>query len=171
MTLNDSQKAKVADWVKAGDSLGDIQNKILSEFGVSMTFMDVRFLVDDLDVTLVDKVVVKPEIKSSSPESNLSAAKNVPEQSAETSVPQHEMPLSSDVAAENNVQVSIDKLPHPNYAMSGTVVFPDGEKAIWVIDAEGRFGMQTDTPGYKPSAEYVRAFQMELEEEFKKNGM
>ena len=34
--------------------LSDVQKKINTDFGMVLTYMDVRFLVDDLDLTLVD---------------------------------------------------------------------------------------------------------------------
>ena len=43
--------------------LSDVQKKINSDFGIVMTYMDVRFLVDDLDLTLVDKEEEKPAEK------------------------------------------------------------------------------------------------------------
>ncbi len=168
MALNDSQKKTVASWVQAGDSLGSIQNKIHEEFGVSMTFMDVRFLVDDLDLTLVDKIQPKREEPKpdlvASPAGNATAAAPVPSPEAAIN------PVGNEAAA-GSMQVSIDKIPHPSYALSGTVVFPDGEKAIWVIDPQGRFGMQPEKEGYKPSQEYIRQFQTALEAELQRNGM
>ena len=52
---NDEQKREVARWVAEGMGLSDIQKKINDDFGVAMTYMEVRFLVDDLDLTLVDE--------------------------------------------------------------------------------------------------------------------
>ena len=52
---NDEQKREIARWVSDGMGLSDIQKKINEDFGVVMTYMDVRFLVDDLDLTLVDE--------------------------------------------------------------------------------------------------------------------
>ena len=34
--------------------LSDVQKKINTDFGIVLTYMDVRFLVDDLDLTLID---------------------------------------------------------------------------------------------------------------------
>ena len=49
------QKREIAGWIAEGMGLSDVQKKINSDFGIVMTYMDVRFLVDDLDLTLVDK--------------------------------------------------------------------------------------------------------------------
>src|SRR3954465_913394 len=48
MKLDDVQKKKVAQWIEEGLKLGDIQKKLDQEFKLSMTYMEVRFLVDDL---------------------------------------------------------------------------------------------------------------------------
>lgn len=54
MTLTPEQKATVAGWVAAGDNLSVIQKKLAGQFKLTLTYMDVRFLVDDLDLTLKD---------------------------------------------------------------------------------------------------------------------
>jgi hypothetical protein len=53
--LTKEQISKVSEWVKEGASLSIIQGKLSSEFKISMTFLDVRFLVDDLNLTLLEK--------------------------------------------------------------------------------------------------------------------
>src|SRR5690349_16094987 len=54
MTLSPEQKQTVASWVAAGDNLSAIQKKLSEHFKISMTYMDVRFLVDDLDLSIKD---------------------------------------------------------------------------------------------------------------------
>ena len=54
MTLTNEQKQAVASWVAAGDGLSAIQKKLSEQFQVSMTYRDVRFLVDDLNLELKD---------------------------------------------------------------------------------------------------------------------
>src|SRR5687767_11222048 len=54
MNLTPEQKQDVASWVAAGDSLSTIQKKLAEQFQVSMTYRDVRFLVDDLNLELKD---------------------------------------------------------------------------------------------------------------------
>jgi hypothetical protein len=52
MTLTPEQKQTVSSWVAAGDSLSIVQKKLADQFKISMTYMDVRFLVDDLGLEL-----------------------------------------------------------------------------------------------------------------------
>ncbi len=52
MELTDLQKAKVKQWVSEGVSLSDIQKILRQNLIQKLTFMDVRFLVLDLDVEI-----------------------------------------------------------------------------------------------------------------------
>lgn len=54
MTLTPEQKQTVASWVAAGDGLSAIQKKLSEQFKVSLTYRDVRFLIDDLNLDLKD---------------------------------------------------------------------------------------------------------------------
>ena len=54
MNLTPDQKQAVTGWVASGDSLSAVQKKLLDQFKISMTYMDVRFLVDDLNLALKD---------------------------------------------------------------------------------------------------------------------
>src|SRR3954470_22473450 len=54
MQLTPEQKQAVAGWVAAGDNLSAVQKKLAEQFKVSMTYRDVRFLVDDLNLSLKD---------------------------------------------------------------------------------------------------------------------
>ncbi|MGH7997346.1 MAG: hypothetical protein ACREFX_13450, partial [Opitutaceae bacterium] len=54
MTLTPEQKQAVSTWVAAGDGLSAIQKKLMDQFELSLTYMDVRFLVDDLGLALKD---------------------------------------------------------------------------------------------------------------------
>src|SRR3954469_18740161 len=54
MSLTPEQAAAVSSWVTAGDNLSTIQKKLREHFSVALTYMDVRFLVDDLNLQLKD---------------------------------------------------------------------------------------------------------------------
>jgi transposase len=54
MQLTPEQKQTVAAWVAAGDNLSTVQQKLTEQFRISMTYRDVRFLVDDLNLELKD---------------------------------------------------------------------------------------------------------------------
>ena len=52
MTLTPEQKQAVSAWVAAGDNLSVVQKKLVEQFKVTLTYRDVRFLVDDLGLEL-----------------------------------------------------------------------------------------------------------------------
>ena len=60
MDLDETQRKKVAQWIAQGQKLSEIQNRLASELGVRMTYMDVRLLVDDLKLTPKDAEPSKP---------------------------------------------------------------------------------------------------------------
>ena len=60
MELNETQKQSIKQWVGEGRTLSEIQTLIREEFDLSMTYMDVRFLVLDLGVNVQDKPEPKP---------------------------------------------------------------------------------------------------------------
>ena len=76
MQLTDEQKQSVATWVADGEDLSQIQNRIIKEFSIAMTYMDVRFLVDDLGAVLKDKLPV-----AHTPDLSLSLDDTAPNQS------------------------------------------------------------------------------------------
>ena len=48
MELTDTQKEAVAAWFAGGASLDEIQKRLKSEFGIHMTYLDVRLMVAEL---------------------------------------------------------------------------------------------------------------------------
>src|SRR6266550_2490270 len=60
MNLDEAQRKKVVEWIGEGLKLSDIQTRLASELGVTMTYMDVRLLVDDLKLTPKDVERAKP---------------------------------------------------------------------------------------------------------------
>jgi transposase len=48
MNLNETQRQRVAAWINEGLKLAEIQKRLETEFGLRVTYLDVRLLVDDL---------------------------------------------------------------------------------------------------------------------------
>ena len=65
MELSDAQKAAVTKWIQEGRSLADVQRSLREDLEISMTYMDVRFLVDDLDIEVANKEPELPELSES----------------------------------------------------------------------------------------------------------
>jgi transposase len=54
MDVTPELREAVAEWVGEGFSLSEIQRLLSEKFGHTLTYMDVRFLVDDLGLSLQD---------------------------------------------------------------------------------------------------------------------
>ena len=138
------QKLEIARWIADGMGLSDVQKKINQDFGIVLTYMDVRFLVDDLELTLVD-----PEVPADPKDLSKNNATDTSEADA--------------LAAGGGVQIEVDGVTPPGAMASGSVTFSDGEVKKWTIDQFGRLSMSGGTAEYKPSDQDVMEFQQQLE--------
>jgi hypothetical protein len=166
MKLDESQKKTVANWIAEGLKLSEIQKRLITDLDVNLTYMEVRFLVDDLKLTPKDPAPQKTE-----PAATPASSPAVPPTSAippasEASV----MEPTPTPAAGGSVSVTVDAVTRPGAMVSGNVIFSDGQSASWYMDQMGRLGVVAKTQGYKPSAADVQAFQQALEGEFSKLG-
>lgn len=136
--LSEEQIGKIRVWAEEGAQLADIQKKLQEELQLSATYMDTRFLILDLGIDL--KVEVPEE--------------EAPEEEAAAE------PEAGEVGG--SFSVTLDEVVRAGAAVSGQITFSDGEKGLWMIDQTGRPGLDTDTPGYRPSEEDLVAFENEL---------
>ena len=189
MSLSPEQKQAVASWVAAGDNLSTVQKKLAEQFQVSLTYRDVRFLVDDLNLELKDAAprvdasdvtktaAPKPPAPAAAPPASekkgffdkakekLGLAKGEP---AEDEVlPEEDLEEDfEDVppGGASTVSVSVDKVTLiPGALASGTVTFSDGVTGKWIVDQYGRPGFtEVSQPGYRPAPADAQAFMQEL---------
>ena len=101
MNLDEAQRQRVSAWIIQGAKLSEIQNRLLSEFGKKLTYMEVRFLVDDLKLTPKDPEPPKAAVPPVSPPAADPAKRTVEKNPA----PEGTLP-----AAGGNVSVSVDQL-------------------------------------------------------------
>jgi hypothetical protein len=154
MNLSDEQKQTIAQRLADGESIADIQRLITSEFGVAMTFMETRFLLDDLNLDLKEEP--KPE----------------PDDGVQPEAASSDLPVPEEAALGNGtVSVEIDKIVRPGSAISGSVTFSDGVTAKWYVDQMGRLGLDPDQEGYQPSESDIQAFQTELQSKMQAPGI
>jgi hypothetical protein len=168
MTLTPEQKKTVADWVAAGDGLYAIQKKLAEQLGISMTYMDVRFLVDDMDLKLKDPV---PKADASDVGKGAPAAP-APEKKGFLDKAKEKLGIAkSDDAEEeepelppSGIHITVDKVNlNPSALASGTVTFSDGVTGKWIVDPQGRPGLiDVSKTGYRPSPADAQAFMQEL---------
>lgn len=176
MQLTEQQKQAIRDWVAAGASLSDVQRNLKTDLGITMTYMDVRMLVLDLGASVKDKPEVKPP-KAMPPQQTIqdeedSPAYDLDEESAAApeALQQESCTPDEQQGPDSTVTLAMDSLVVPGAMVSGTVTFSDGIKARWLIDQYGRFGIEPETPGYRPSPEDMNDFQMQLRGELHRKG-
>lgn len=154
MKVDDSQKSLIKQWIEEGADIAQIQKRMNEEWQASLTYMETRFLIDDLELELKDK----PK-EVSAAETDIT--KQPPQNSAE---------LDDDVETHGGVSVTVDALTRPGAAISGDVTFSDGKTIPWQLDPYGRLGLIPEDKDYRPPQEDMQAFQMELQKELSKKG-
>ncbi len=190
MSLTPEQKQAVTSWIAAGDNLSAVQKKLTEQFKLSLTYRDVRFLVDDLNLELKDpapKVDASDVSKTPAPKAAEAPPRAAPaekkgffdkakeklglakDSAAEPDQPDEgELPADEDFedlpAAGGKVAVAVDKVTLlPGAVASGTVTFSDGVTGKWIVDQYGRPGFtEVSQPGYRPTPADAQAFMQEL---------
>ena len=148
MELTEEQHTSVKAWIEDGAGLSDVQKRLQEEFGVSMTYMDVRFLVLDLGVDVKEKPSAAPPPAADAPA---------------TAPPAADAPLGG-------VSVSLDRVMKPGAVASGSVTFSDGTAATWMLDQMGRLALDAGDPDYRPAEQDLREFQQALQQALQKQG-
>ena len=164
--LDESQKEQVRQWAADGAGLSEIQRRIKDEFGISMTYMDVRFLMLDLHADVRDKPEPKPAAPAAPPVGDL------PPDGADAAAPQDgDEGFTPPEMDGGNVKVELDRVVRAGAMASGSVTFSDGVTGSWYVDQMGRLGLtKVSKPGYQPTREDLEAFQMALQEKLATGG-
>ena len=144
MKLNDEQKQSVASWIAEGAKLSEVQRRLEEQFGLRMTYMEARFLIDDL--RLVPQDPDAPEEKKDAP------AEAAPEPAA------------------GGVRVEVDSIMRPGALVSGRVTFSDGVRAEWSLDHTGQFSLASSQEGYRPSQSDLTEFSKQLKSALQRRG-
>ncbi|RXK56694.1 hypothetical protein ESB00_12735 [Oleiharenicola lentus] len=191
MNLSPEQKQAVSSWVAAGDNLSVVQKKLSEQFKLSLTYRDVRFLVDDLGL----------ELKNATPKADVSdvtkaqVAKPAPapaekkgfvdklkekvglgggtDDAADDLPPEEAIPEDEGIPANapvGSLTLEVDRIMRPGTVVSGTVTFSDGVSGKWGLDQYGRLMLDTGQKGYQPSAADVQTFQRELQMHLQRQG-
>ncbi len=158
-SLSEEQVAQIQSWADEGDGLSEIQDKLGSEMNIRVTYMEMRFLIDDIGVQLKSDPV--PEQQEPEEEKEAEA----PEKSAEEHIPE------SGTGDATDVSVTVDKVQRPGTMISGNVSFGGGNSAEWSLDQMGQLGMKPNNEGFRPSEEQVIAFQQELQRVVQESGL
>ena len=156
MNLNEVQQKTVTEWIAAGAKLAEVQSRLAAEFGIRLTYMEVRFLVDDLKLRLQDPEPAQPAPPPAAGPSPIAAPETAPPVPAPAGGP---------------VAITVDHIARPGALVSGGVTFTDGMTAAWYLDQTGRLGLVPKQPGYKPAPADIQQFQVALEREMVKLGL
>ncbi|MEO6995525.1 MAG: hypothetical protein ABI273_18115, partial [Lacunisphaera sp.] len=152
--------------------------KLADQFKLSLTYMDVRFLVDDLGLELKNAA---PKADASdvtkAPAANVAAPRApATNEAGDDGLPTDDLAdgetadPSAAPAGAGSVTLELDRIMRPGMAVSGTVTFSDGVSGKWALDQQGRLMLDTAQKGYQPSAPDVQAFQRELQTQLQRQG-
>ena len=163
MQINDEQKKLVTEWVKEGCGLSEIQRRLADQLKLTMTYIDVRFLVIELGLNIKEqKKPVAPVDLKAAP-----AAAAPPPGPGDADMDAFE----PEPAMGGNVAVEVDRVVRAGAVVSGTVTFSDGVHAAWSLDQTGRLALATsDHTEYRPTQADAQAFQQAVVRELRKRG-
>ena len=171
MKLTEEQLKTVAAWFASGASLDEIQKRLVAEFGVHVTYFDLRMIVAELpqpeEKQPEEKVVDGCQSYGNTVEEpgDEAAGRRFPQE-----VPQEE--AGEQEGAPSELTVTVDALMIPGTMASGDVVFSDGVKGKWYLDQMGRLGLGGDLPqGYRPAPADAALFQARLMEALRAKGL
>lgn len=165
MAFTDEQKKTIASWIEEGAKPADVQARLEKEFEVRMTYMEVRFLIDDLKLMPKDPTPPPAPEPPAEPEAVAPAEEAI----APDTLPAEEGEIPT--LGGGNVTVKVDDITRPGAMVSGRATFSDGVTSEWYLDQYGRLGMIPATPGYRPPQQDIMTFQAALEKELVRLGL
>ena len=198
--LTEEQKADVAKWFAAGASLDEIQKRMKTEFGVHITYLDLRLMVADLPQPVetepaapdgpaheglahdgpAREVPAPPRRGTSSsgtpdsgtPDSSGTSSSGPASDDGTSAAPKrYDLDAPDGTPPASDLTVEVDALTIPGTFASGAVTFSDGTKAKWYLDQLGRLGLDDVPPGYRPSPGDAALFQARLVEALRARGL
>jgi hypothetical protein len=157
MNLDETQMTRVRQWIDEGLKVAEIQNRLGSEFGLQLTYMEARLLLDDLKLRPKDPPPPPPQA-AAAPGSILTQEPpaGAPSNAA---TPQPGSPSKPG----GGVSITVDNIARPGAIVSGKVTFKDGQGAEWQLNQMGQLGLVPSKPGYKPTQQDIAEFQRELD--------
>ena len=165
MDITDEQKNKITEWVRQGEDLSHIQSLLKDELNINITYVETRFLLADLGLEPDDEEEEEQEVTAEVEESS------IPVDEADSPADEIPPPVDQEIDGGGNVAVTVDSLMKPGAVISGKVTFSDGEAASWLIDQMGQLRLDPETENYRPSAEDIQKFQMELQKAASSQGL
>lgn len=151
-SLSEEQISKIQSWADAGDGVPEIQKKLRDEFEIRITYLETRFLLEDLKIDLLPTPEPEPE----------------PKPAPEEATPGEDVDAPGETGGQ--VKVTVDQVLRPGAIISGKADFGGGKTASWWLDQMGRLGLDMADPEFRPSEEQAIAFQGELRKVIQRSG-
>ena len=169
---NDEIKAFIAEKVSEGISLSKIQDALLSEKGVRMTYMELRMLASEIETADWQKLDKQKAAETPQPPSPPAPAEeNALDDEAENEfIPDEEQPDGNPeepAKMRGKTTVELSKLVKPGTVANGSVKFGSGATADWFLDQMGRLALANAVG--KPDQTDIEEFQQELQKLFAGN--
>lgn len=157
-SLSEDQVAQIRQWADDGAQLPEVQKRLAADLNIKVTYMELRFLLDDLKIELK---ALEPPPKPKEPE---------PENAAEYEDEDDGVGDNDDGGLASAVRVTFSELVRPGMAVSGRATFANGKGAEWWVDRMGRLGLNPDDKDYRPTEAEMIEFQRELQRAARKRG-
>ncbi|MCR4573941.1 MAG: hypothetical protein K5787_09255 [Lentisphaeria bacterium] len=163
----------IAEQLNAGVSLSDVQTRLAQEYGIKMTYFELRMLAMGLSVDWEkqDKPKATPAPVVAAPqeaavEDETKAADTFDTETEETGLEaeadEDEELDDSEEAVAGETKIVLDETPHPGAALSGTAVFASGASGKWLLSRSGQLGFEADEGSAEPDENDWQLFQTEL---------
>jgi hypothetical protein len=134
MSISDKINKYIINEIKQGKTLSQIQSSLATEFDCSMTYMDLRMLVADLE--------------------------SISWETAKVEAPEEKEIVKKE--SDPGTVVTVNSIVQPGYQMSGEVKFKSGSEGMWYVDTMGQPGLSLKSE-LQPTEEDIREFQIELQ--------
>lgn len=161
MKLTAEQEASVRSWASEGASISDIQTRLTSEYDLHLSYLDVRFLLIDLNVSPAEK-----EQPKKAPEPPAEDPVAAPAEDPADGFADAPAADGADAPLGGGVSVEISKIQRPGFAITGSVTDSTGKTGEWGVTNDGRvaFDFGPENPKYRMSQEDLMSFQQKLRE-------
>jgi len=143
--MDEALEKRVWKMFKQGLSDNEVLDKIVSEEGKEITYMDLR--------------VLRADYEAEYPESIKQDEKDVKEDLSEDETDD----------TENGAAVMIDTVKKPGTLLSGRASLPSGAEVVWMLDQYGRINIQP-VGNAQPTQTDIHAFQSGIKRELEKRG-
>src|ERR1043166_7332977 len=162
---NAERKQIVAQLLKEGRKLSEIQEYLRKEKNDSITYMELRMLLSEMEAKLPDApsnsftpLKASPITATTPPPGQKPAGPRGKAQPA----PPPQKPAAAAAGPRGRTTVMMDEAPPPGAMLSGRVNFGSGAKALWVLDETGRIGLEPELGTGRPDQQDMQEFQAEL---------